>query len=81
MALTRGFSFRCFNATEVEENSLRSALQLTHEGALSGDEALHFEQVCTVILQADFALLYLIIKKREHALAVEESIRKSNLVR
>jgi hypothetical protein len=37
-------------ATEEAENSPRSALQLTQSSALSGDEALHMEQVCIEVL-------------------------------
>jgi hypothetical protein len=60
----------------VVENSVKSELQLTQVKALSGEEALHFEQVCMDKLrrciedvselfereQPDFTAFYLIMR-------------------
>jgi hypothetical protein len=51
MARMRGFARMWWSATAVVENSLKSALQLLQAKALSGEEALHFEQVCIEELQ------------------------------
>ena len=40
----------------VAEKSLKSAVQLTQVEALSGEEALHLEQVCMAELQIFFVI-------------------------
>ena len=51
IARMRGLACMCLRATVVAENSPKSALQLTQLRALSGEEALHLEQVCMAELQ------------------------------
>jgi hypothetical protein len=46
----------CLSATAVAENSLKAALQLTQTRVLSGEEALHLEQVCMAELQRFFLI-------------------------
>jgi hypothetical protein len=66
MARTRGLSRRCFSAIAVDENSAKLTPQLLHRMEVSGEVALHFEQVCTGTLLILFFQLYRIkIKKRE----------------
>jgi hypothetical protein len=49
-ALTRGFARKFLSATAVVENSRSSDLQFKHCVAVSGDEELQREHVCTAHL-------------------------------
>jgi hypothetical protein len=53
------------SATVVAENSLKSALQLTQVKALSGEEALHLEQVCMAELQRFFVIASVFPEKEQ----------------
>lgn len=56
--VTRGFSTNFLRETLVEENWLRSALQCVHVSAVSGDDALQREQVCTAWLLIEIDFIY-----------------------
>jgi hypothetical protein len=59
IALTLGFEVILLSATAMVENSIKFAWQLLQERAVSGDVALHLEQVCKAGLRWEFLLFYL----------------------
>jgi hypothetical protein len=58
MEVTRVLAIKFLRAIVVAEYSLKSALQLTHTTAVSGEFALQREQVCKRDLQMNFSLFY-----------------------